>query len=60
MDNPRGVIAPPGRPFTRKGRISVHDLASESFLVRKAGSGARGAMERFFAAKGLEIRASMK
>ncbi|MBS0329613.1 MAG: LysR family transcriptional regulator, partial [Proteobacteria bacterium] len=35
-------------------------LASESFLVREAGSGTRGAMERFFAARGLEIRSSME
>jgi DNA-binding transcriptional LysR family regulator len=60
MDNPLGVIAPPGHPLTRKRRISVNDLASESFLVREAGSGTRGAMERFFAVKGLEIRTSME
>lgn len=60
MDNPLVVIAPPDHPLTRKKKISVRDLASESFLVREAGSGTRGAMERFFAAKGLEIRSSME
>jgi DNA-binding transcriptional LysR family regulator len=60
MDNPLVVIAPPDHPLVRKRRISVRDLASESFLVREAGSGTRGAMERFFAARGLEIRSSME
>ncbi|MES2365808.1 MAG: LysR family transcriptional regulator [Pseudomonadota bacterium] len=60
MDNPLVVIAPPDHPLTRKKRISVNELATESFLVREAGSGTRGAMERFFAAKGLEICTSME
>lgn len=60
MDNPLVVIAPPDHPLTRKKRITAHDLASESFLVRETGSGTRGAMERFFAAKELEIRTSME
>ncbi len=60
MDNPLVVIAPPDHPLVGKKKISVRDLASESFLVREAGSGTRGAMERFFAAKGLEIRSSME
>jgi DNA-binding transcriptional LysR family regulator len=60
MDNPLVVIAAPDHPLARKKRISVRELASESFLVREAGSGTRGAMERFFAARGLEIRSSME
>jgi DNA-binding transcriptional LysR family regulator len=60
MDNPLVVIAPPDHPLARKKRIPVQELAAESFLVREAGSGTRGAMERFFAAKGLEIRTSME
>jgi DNA-binding transcriptional LysR family regulator len=60
MENPLVVISPPDHPLARKKRISVKDLSSESFLVREAGSGTRGAMERFFAAKGLEIRTSME
>ena len=60
MDNPLVVIAPPDHPRVGKRKISVRDLASESFLVREAGSGTRGAMERFFAARGLEIRSSME
>jgi LysR family transcriptional regulator, low CO2-responsive transcriptional regulator len=60
MDNPLVVIAPLDHPLVSKKKISVRDLASESFLVREAGSGTRGAMERFFAARGLEIRSSME
>ncbi|HUX30888.1 MAG TPA: LysR family transcriptional regulator [Thiobacillus sp.] len=60
MDNPLVVIAPPGHPLAGQKHISVESLAAESFLVREAGSGTRGAMERFFAARGLEIRSSME
>jgi DNA-binding transcriptional LysR family regulator len=60
MENPLVVISPPDHPLAKKKRIPVKDLASESFLVREAGSGTRGAMERFFAARGLEIRSSME
>jgi DNA-binding transcriptional LysR family regulator len=60
MDNPLVVIAPPDHPLANKKRIPVKSLASESFLVREAGSGTRGAMERFFAERGQEIRSSME
>ena len=60
MDNPLVVIAPPDHPLARRKKVSIRDLASEPFLVREAGSGTRGAMERFFATKGLEIRSSME
>lgn len=60
MDNPLVVIAPPDHPLARRKSVSVEELAAESFLVREAGSGTRGAMERFFAARGLEIRSSME
>jgi len=60
MDNPLVVIAPPDHPLVGQKNISVESLAAESFLVREAGSGTRGAMERFFAARGLEIRSSME
>lgn len=60
MDNPLVVIAPPDHPLVGRKKITVADLASESFLVREAGSGTRGAMERFFAARDQEIRTSME
>lgn len=60
MDNPLVVIAPPDHTLARKKKVLIRDLASEPFLVREAGSGTRGAMERFFADKGLEIQTSME
>ena len=60
MDNPLVVIASPDHPLVGKKKIAVRELASESFLVREAGSGTRGAMERFFAARGQEIKSSME
>jgi DNA-binding transcriptional LysR family regulator len=60
MTNPLGIIAPADHPLARKKKIPVAQLASESFLVREAGSGTRGAMERFFATKGLDIHTSME
>jgi DNA-binding transcriptional LysR family regulator len=60
MDNPLVAIAPPEHPLARRQSISMQELAAESFLVREAGSGTRGAMERAFAARGLEIRSSME
>ncbi len=60
MDNPLVVIAPPDHPLARKKKVSVAALAAEPFLVREAGSGTRGAMERFFATRGLEIHSSME
>ena len=60
MDNPLVVIAPPDHPLARKKKVSLVDLASEPFLVREAGSGTRGAMERFFADKELELTTSME
>lgn len=60
MDNPLVVIAPPDHPLAGRRKVSAEALAAESFLVREAGSGTRGAMERFFAARGLDIRSSME
>ena len=48
-DQPHVVIAPAGHPLARKRRIEPAELAAEPFLIREAGSGTRGAMERFFA-----------
>ena len=60
MDNPLVVIAPPSHPLARRRRVTLEQVASEPFLVRETGSGTRGAMERFFAERGLEIRSSME
>ncbi|MBN8764281.1 MAG: LysR family transcriptional regulator [Thiobacillus sp.] len=60
MDNPLVVIAPPDHPLARRKKVSIDDLATEPFLVREAGSGTRGAMARFFDARGLALRTSME
>jgi DNA-binding transcriptional LysR family regulator len=60
MDNPLVVIAPPEHPLARKKKVSIQDLASAPFLVRETGSGTRGAMERYFADKGVDIVTSME
>lgn len=60
MDNPLGVIAPPQHPLVGERHLPVQALAREAFLVREAGSGTRGAMERFFAARGIHLRTSME
>jgi DNA-binding transcriptional LysR family regulator len=60
MDNPLVVIAPPDHVLARKKKVSIQALATEPFLLRETGSGTRGAMERYFADKGLEILTSME
>lgn len=60
MDNPLVVIAPPDHPLARKKTVTVKQIAAEPFVVREAGSGTRAAMERFFAARGLDLRTSME
>lgn len=60
MDNPLVAIAPPDHPLAQQRHVPLGDLASEPFLVREAGSGTRGAMERYFAARGLELRTNME
>jgi DNA-binding transcriptional LysR family regulator len=60
MDNPLVVIAPPDHPLARKKMVTVEQVAAEPFVVREAGSGTRAAMERFFAARGLDLHTSME
>ncbi len=60
MDNPLVAVAPPDHPLAQKKKVSLRELATESFLVREAGSGTRAAMTRFFAEKGLELASSME
>ncbi|MBI5920828.1 MAG: LysR family transcriptional regulator [Betaproteobacteria bacterium] len=46
--NPLVFIAAPDHALARKRRLAPADIAGETFLVREAGSGTRGAMERYF------------
>jgi DNA-binding transcriptional LysR family regulator len=59
MENPLVVIASPGHPLAGKKGIPVKQLAGETFLVREAGSGTRGAMERFFQEHGIAFNTGM-
>ena len=56
MDNPIVVLAAPDHPLAGKKRLTLKCLAEEPWVMREAGSGTRKAIERTFAAQGLEIR----
>ena len=60
LDNIIEVVAAADHPLRRKKRIPLSRLASEPFLVREQGSGTRIAVERIFAAEGLEITPFME
>jgi len=58
--HPHAVIAAPDHPLAGRRRIPLARFAGEHFLIREAGSGTRGAMERIFAERGVSIGASME
>ncbi len=60
MDNPLVVVAPPDHPLAREMAIPFERLASETFVVREAGSGTFIAMERFFEDHGMELTTGMQ
>ena len=60
MSNPLVVIAPLDHPLANGGRISLHRLLKESFIVREKGSGTRNAIERFLEQRGLTMTTSME
>ena len=61
MENPLVVIAPPDHPLARKRKpIPLSRIQDETFVVREMESGTRIAMERFFAARGVVLRAGME
>jgi LysR family transcriptional regulator for metE and metH len=47
-DHPHVIIAPTGHRLARKARLTLSDLAGETFLTREPGSGTRGLMEQLF------------
>jgi len=47
--HPLAIIAAPSHPLAQKRRLTVKQLATETFLIRERGSGTRDAMERAFA-----------
>ena len=59
-EHPQVIVAHPGHPLAARRRIEPADLAGEVFLIREPGSGTRGAMERFFAEKGIMPGSTME
>ncbi len=60
IDNEMVVVAAPDHPLAGKRNISLQDISAARFLVREPGSGTRQAVERLFAAQGLEITPYME
>lgn len=61
MSNPLVVIAPPDHPLILQGgRIPLHVLLQESFIVRERGSGTRNAIERFLEQRGQRMTTTME
>jgi DNA-binding transcriptional LysR family regulator len=60
MENPLVIVAPPDHPLAREKKISLDRLQDEVFLVREPGSGTRIAMERFFTARGMQLKTGME
>ena len=56
--HPLVIIAALDHPLAKRKRLKLADLAQENLLIREPGSGTRSAMERFFAERGLRLRAS--
>jgi DNA-binding transcriptional LysR family regulator len=54
------VIASPRHPLTRRQNIPVHELASETFLLREAGSGTRIDTQRLFEARDINLHVGME
>ena len=60
MSNPLVVIAPTDHPLAKSGRISLHRVLEESFIVREKGSGTRNAIERFLEQHGRHMTTTME
>jgi len=59
MDNPLIIVAAPGHRLAQRKRIQLKELEKEVFLTREAGSGTRGAMERFFREQKIKLTTGM-
>jgi DNA-binding transcriptional LysR family regulator len=54
-EHPHVIVAAPGHPLATKRKIAPEALAAEPFLIRESGSGTRGAMERFFSERNVQL-----
>jgi DNA-binding transcriptional LysR family regulator len=59
-DHPHVIIAPTAHPLARKSRLSLGDLAKQTFLTREPGSGTRGLMEQLFDSAGVRPTIGME
>ncbi|HTW27208.1 MAG TPA: LysR family transcriptional regulator [Acetobacteraceae bacterium] len=59
-EHPHVIVARHDHPLARRRRLTLADLAGETFLVRERGSGTRGLMERSFAAAGVSPKIGMQ
>jgi len=55
LENPLVIVAPEGHALAKRKSIPLQELTGEVFLMREQGSGTRGAMERLFAERGVDI-----
>lgn len=59
LSNPLVAIAHEGHPIARKKRITLQDLAKESFIMREAGSGTRFAIEEHMHTQKVDLNIRM-
>lgn len=60
LPNELVVIASPGHHFAKTARIPMETLATETFLLREAGSGTRTDTESLFARASIPLRVGME
>ncbi|NQV83242.1 MAG: LysR family transcriptional regulator [Rhodospirillales bacterium] len=60
LKNPLVIVAPREHPLAKKKNIAIERMADEVFLMREAGSGTRGAMERLFKENKVPITTSIE
>lgn len=58
-DHPHVIIAPTSHRLARKSRLTLSDLADETFLTREPGSGTRGLMEQLLESAGVRPNIGM-
>ncbi len=59
-DHPHYIVAPPDHHMAGKRKITISELAQETFLLREEGSGTRMLMQRLFAEIGLSANIGME
>ncbi|NJM96665.1 MAG: LysR family transcriptional regulator [Phormidesmis sp. RL_2_1] len=60
LENPLIVLAPKGHPLARKRNIPIEMLNHEPFIMRESGSGTRGAVEKLFEEKNINVKVRLE